>query len=128
MTKYFSLKIAKIVKIIIRIFLQKKVLKYLVVWINLLYYSYYMESCGVSLAGVQVIIFGFSLFVCQSLESGSGCPCLSSFSLFSSSLIFSSSSLSVLVSSTRLVITMLIESENRNLDRSLRAMPSVSCA
>lgn len=57
----------------------------------------------------------------QSLVSFSGSPFLSSFSLFSSSF-------NVFISNTRLVSTMLIASEKRNLDRSLRAMPSVSCA
>lgn len=52
MTKYFHLKNAKILKIIIFVILQKKCKKYLAVWIILLYYSYYKESCGVSLAGV----------------------------------------------------------------------------
>ena len=107
----------------------------MVVWINLLYYSILYGSCGVFRSGcfkpccadAPCVGFGW-LSVCQSLESGSGCPCLSSFSLFSSSLIFSSSSLSVLVAITRLVITMLIANENVNLVSSLISMPSLSCA
>ena len=94
------------------------------VWIILLYYSYYKESCVVSLTEALIgsSLYGFGCpCVRQSLVSFSGCPCLSSFSLFSSSF-------NVFISNTRLVNTMLIASEKRNLDRSLRAMPSVSCA
>ena len=89
-----------------------------------------MESCGVSLSGAQVVgfasLYGFGCpCVRQSLVSVPVCPC---FRFLSSSITFFTSSFSVFISTTRLVKTMLIASEKRNLDRSLRAMPSVSCA